>query len=385
MGYLRGEGVAPGPVTPEIDAAAELLAGTSEEIPAVTGDVAAALGAALDEDGKVDLLVRCSTEGSRDLAKTARRALHAQRRRGADVPQVRSRGAAVPPGGGARDPHADARAHTTAPFGNGERILLFRFRGTTDRVLHAAMANLSDTQGLRELQLSRGGAKVYRTMVGQSSTQVAGAEVPFGWALHMLQGAITTTQQAGRLVPEHVATLRTMLGHDWPVSTDHPAAGLTASEVPADAALFTLWERPELRTWITTEETLTELTASMGRALESVLVVNEQQRQERLVEILTQTVAAELDRLGRDLWAQRLGDAAWVMHQNQCGDEAAQVLAVRDQLLSTETPSDLAFFRQMVGRLLLGRVPQDVAAQLIPGLPGESPPPETEPPSGLII
>ena len=106
---------------------------------------------------------------------------------------------------------------------------------------------------------------------------------------------------------------------------------------------------------------------------------------ERLVEILTQTVAAELDRLGRDLWAQRLGDAAWVMHQNQCGDEAAQVLAVRDQLLSTETPSDLAFFRQMVGRLLLGRLPQDVAAQLIPGLPGETPPPETKPPSGLII
>lgn len=367
-GYLRGDGVAPGPVTGPVDAAAELLAGTSDAIPQVTGDVAEALGVALGEDGKVDLLVRCSTEGSRDLAKAARRALHAQRRRGTDVPQIRSRGAAALLGGSAPDPYADARAYTTAPFGHGNRILLFRFRSTTDRVLYAAMANLSDEHGLRDLQLYRGGAKVFRTMVTESGANLPGARIPFGRALHLLQRAVATTGQAGRLVPEHLGTLRTLLGHDWPVSPDHPADDLTPSAVPRDDAMFALWGLPGLRTWIPAEETLTEVTASMGEALESTLVINEQQRRERLDEILDKAVAGELDGPAAQRWAERLLDAAWVMHENQRSTEAAQLLAVRQQLERAEPPSGLVFFRQLVGRLLLERLPPGIAADLIPGL-----------------
>jgi len=376
MGYLRGEGVAPGPVTPGADNAAELLAGTSDTLPDVTGDVAEALAAALDKDGKVDLLVRCSNDGSRDLAKSARRFLHALRRRGADVPQVRVRGTVADPGVSPRDLHADARAYTTAPFGNGIRIVLFRFRGSTDRGLHAAMANLSDEHGLRELRLYRSGAKVFRAMVAESSTQLAGATISFGRALHLVQQAVATTQRAGKLVPEHLSTLRSLLGPDRPVSEDHPADRLTPSEVPADEKLFALWERPELRTWITAEETLTELTASVGEALETTLVINEQQRLRRLGEILDRAVAQELDGGKRERWAQRLLDAAWVMHENQRVDEAAQLLAIREQLRRTEAPTELAFFRQLVGRLLLGRLPPELAADLIPGLPSDGPTPE---------
>jgi len=387
-GYLRGEGVAPGPVTGAVDAATDLVAGTSDVIPEVTGDVAEALAAALGADGKIDVLVRCCAEGGRDLAKAARRALHAQRRRGADVPRARGRGAA-PLGTSPQDPHADARAYITAPFGDGDRILLFRFRSATDRVLYAAMASLTDEHGLRDLQLYRGGAKVYRTMVSESGGNLPGAQIPFGLALHLVQRAVATTGQTGRLVPEHMGTLRTLLGPDWPVSPDHPADDLAPSEVPADDALFALWGLPGLRTWVPAEATLTEVTAAVAEALETTLVISEHQRRERLEEILDKAVAREVTGLSAQRWAERLLDLAWVMHENQHATEAAQLLAVRQQLDRAESTSGLVFFRQLVGRLLIERLPPGLAADLIPGLgregiDGEAPETGQTDPGGVV-
>ncbi len=375
--YLRGEGVAPGAVTAQVDAAAELLAGTSEAMPDVTGEVAEALTAALGADEKIDLLVRCTAEGGRDLAKAARRALHAQRRRGAEVPRVSTRSAKDPTASDANDLHADARAHATAPFGDGNQILLFRFRAAADRVLYAAMANTTDELGLRELQLYRGGAKVYRTMVNESGGQVVGAAIPFGLALHRVQRAAATCGQIGRLVPGEMGTLRTLLGHDWPVSDSHPADNLTPSEVPADEALFALWDLPELRTWLPGAETLRVITESMDQVMSSSLVVPDQQRRAQLSELLDEAIASELHGTLRDRWAERLSDAAWVMHENQRPREASQVLAVRQQLQQTEAPTEIHFFRQLLGRLLLERLPPDLVTDLVPGvvrdsLPGEA-------------
>jgi hypothetical protein len=122
----------------------------------------AALVSALVERRDADTLARLSESPHRELAKAARKALHDLRRMGVEVSEPRSDASlATGPAPAAAGPDLEGlfdqrRASITAPFGDGERVLVLRFRAAGDRRLHAGVANLSEEQGLRDLQLFLG-------------------------------------------------------------------------------------------------------------------------------------------------------------------------------------------------------------------------------------
>jgi hypothetical protein len=384
IAFLRGEGVAPGQLSDEVQAARDLVSGSGERLPEVSGEVAEALAVVLAEQQQVEPLVRCAEQGTKSLAKASRRALHGLKRRGAEVPRITSKAAGDE--AAETDAHEDARAVMSAPFGNGDRGLVFRYRGTTDRVLHSGLAMVSDHAGIRDLQLFRGGAKTYRSMLESARTSLTLAPVPIGYALGLVEQGARDTEARGRLLPDLYRSLRQHLGDGWPEPGAHPGADLEPAALPDAEGQFKLWELPEIRTWLADSELTNELAAGIGEVLSSTIVLSETQRLERLGEVLDQMTAKVFDDRGRPLWLARLRDAAYVASQNRRGDEAARLLAVRESLAGSDTPEQLPFCRQLVARPLLGRLPEPFASGLIPGLPAApeaEPAPEPESPSLL--
>ncbi|MFH2009534.1 MAG: hypothetical protein ABI333_23275 [bacterium] len=388
--YLRG-GDAPEELS-AAKAAMQLVSGASDEIPAVSGDLASALTTVLGEANAWDTLARCIDRGSRDLAKEARRALHAARRRGAEVPRLRKAEPAAAGSSTKRDTQQDARALMTAPFADGDQVLVLRFRGQ-DRQLYAGVAMVSDRTGLRDLQLYRSGAKLYRTLTAETQDKLSAAEVPFARALHVLERAASLSQQHGRLPAQPYHTARQLLGTSWNASAVHPAASLEPSAVPDDATLYALWETPELRTWLPDTPLLDELSHGVSEVLASTILINDQQRLTQLEELLSKLLAKLFDPEGSARWGNRLEDAAWVASQNRRPREAGHLLAVRAELEGAEDPVQLPFCRQLLGRTLVGRIPPQLSPDLVPGAPAvdapsplaiESVDPEAQTPGGVI-
>ena len=384
--WLQGPAEAP---PPEPHAAAEACRAylrAPGDPPAATGALAEALVRCLAEVGDAAPLQRLAEQGGKALAKAARRALHGLRRKGVDVGEARPTRPAPRPTRADAPTEDDRRATLTAPFGDGDRVLVFRFRGAGDRRLHAGVATISDHQGLRELELFLGNARLYQSMARQAAERVPAAAVPFEFAYHRLARAAAERRDLGKLVPEVWGACRSLLSTP-PSTAPHPADDLAVGERPGADAWGPLWDRPEIQTWMPSQDLLQALAQRFQEVLGSELLVTEEQRIEQLGHALDEQVTALLAGPGRARWAERLQDAAWVAHAQRASKTAGQLLALRVELLEAEAPEHLPFFRQLVLRPFVPQLPPDLAATLAPGLapeptaaPGLAPAPRQEGP-----
>ena len=356
------------------------LTGDGAPPTSITGDLATALVEHLTDARDADRLTRCAEHGDKALAKAARRALHGLKRQGVEVPEVdtgpRHR---MAPRTTADD--EQSRCVMTTPFGDGDRVYVFRFRGTGDRRLHAGVATLSDDKGLRDLDLYLGNARLYQAMARQADERVPAANVAFEWMLTRLFAAVERTKAAGRLLPEHWSALRSLLKRPE-APPPHPAETLSPGEVPDAAGQFSLWQTPAIRAWSPPQEWLAALGGRFGEVLGSEVMVHDMLREQRLADALDEALDTLFEGDGRAQWAARLQDAAWVSHEKRADDVAAPLLALRDQLLSHERPATLPFWRQLVIRLFANRLEPQVAQRLAPGMPapevGAVAPPKTD-------
>lgn len=378
--WLQGKG--PPPEAPAALEAERFLQSREGPPPELPGPLAAALATVLADAGDVTTLARLADAAPRDLAKAARRALHELRRKGIPTPERRpeatapaqARGA---PGGATgeaagvetRDPDAaDRRATLTAPFGAGERVVVFRFRGPGDRRLHAGVATLSDRLGLLDLQLLLGKARLYSEMARGAAERVPAAEVPFALAAARVTAAAERSRAAGRLVPEHFGVFRSLVRPEALPPARHPADALPVLPAPDAAATFPLFEAPELRSWLPAEEALQALAKRFEQIGASPVLLTEAQRRERYAEAYEQALFGLWTEKERQALALRLQDAAHVAAAHQRAEIAGRLLGIRTALLATPEPHRLPFCRQLLLRPFLQQLPPEVLSGLSPDL-----------------
>lgn len=384
--WLREDAPPPGPLEAASYAAKRFLAAREEPPPELPEPLALAVTAILGEDDDTATLGRLAQSGPRELTKAARRALHELKRKGLAVPET----APVDPAPRrasetlAEADAEDRRATMTAPFGEGERVAVFRFRGPGDRRLHAGVATWSDRLGLVDLQLFLGSARLYQEMVRGAAERLPVAEIPFAIVARRLARAADVSRSAGRLLPEHYGAFRSLVRPESLPLVAHPAEGLTAGPPPDAQATYALFEEPELRSWLPDKAALASLGKRFDEIGQSPVVLSGAQRQERFTDAFEEVLRSLWTEAERDALGLRLLDAAHVAAAHRRQEIAARLLGAREALLAAPEPHRIPLCRQLLLRPILGKLPPEVLEGVAPGLvPAEGgAPPVTE--SGLL-
>jgi hypothetical protein len=263
-------------------------------------------------------------------------------------------------------------------------VVVFRFRGPGDRRLHAGVATLSDRQGLLDLQLFLGKARLYQEMARGAAERVPAAEVPFPLVATRVTAAAERSRTNGRLLPEHFGAFRSLVRPEGLPPASHPAEGLAALSVPDAESTYALFEAPELRSWLPAEAALQALAKRFEEIGRSPLVLPESRRHERYAEAFEQALLSLWEATESERLAQRLQDAAWVAAAHQRDEIAGRLLGVREALLAASEPHHLPFCRQLLLRPFLEQLPPEVTPLLAQGLATGSMARRGEQESGLL-
>lgn len=336
--------------------------------PEVEGNLALALVGLLERSERHDLLLRCAESGAPQLSKLARKTLHQLRRQGADIPEPQPRpagSAGASPAGGLDD---DRRAALSAPTHDGQVLIFVRLRGALDRRLYAAVATVNDTRGLVRMTGYVAKSGLYGIMVRSAREKTAVAELPFEYAVARLHEAAARAREQGRILPDSWVMLKPHLPPPSDVPA-HPAEALPAGELPDAARQWALFDEEVLTPLLPSMTTLEALQSRIGEVLGSQVIVDDTQRAEQIARWVGELLATELAPPNRAAWARRLEDAAWIAAQDRKRDVSESVLAIRDALRSSEDPTAIPFFRQVLVRAFVGRVPPSLLRLAAPGLP----------------
>lgn len=351
------------------------LSGEADPPPNVEGNLARALVDLLAQTERHDLLLACAESGGAEVSKLARKTIHQLRRQGADIPepQPRAAGAAgVMPADASDD---DRRAALSAPTHDGQVLIFVRLRGALDRRLYAAVATVNDTRGLVRMTGYVAKSGLYGVMVRSAREKTAVAEVPFGYAVARLHEAAARAREQGRILPDSWVMLKPHLPPlgDAP---PHPAETLPAGDLLDAAGQWALFDEEVLKPLLPSMTTLESLQTRIGEVLGSQVIVDDSQRAEQIAQAVQNLLATELEPSNRAAWARRLQDAAWISAEDRKRDLSGALLAIRDALLTSPDPTSIPFFRQILVRAFVGRVPPTLLHLAAPGLPSA---PEAQP------
>lgn len=339
----------------------------------LSGPMTSALVAALTARKDGASLARLAESPHRDLAKAARKAMHEFKRRGVELHTQRHTSPTTGGSAGRGETEIEAnhrRASMTAPFGDGDRVVVLRFRSAGDRRLHAGVGNLSDEHGLRDLQLFLGKSSLYQQMAREMGQKVPTGEVPFEVATWRLVTAAERSRALGRLLPEHWSIFRSLAKPETETPPTHPAETLDVSTLPDPESTYALWEDPVLRAWMAPRALLEGLARRLSEIEDSHIVISDGQRTDRLAKAVDEAAEALVAGDRRSLLALRLQDAAWIASTQRREGVAGLLLALREALLGSAEPHRLPFCRQLLVRPFLARIPPALAAHLAPGVPG---------------
>jgi len=362
------EGTAPLAEPDRAVEALSFLARETKRAPHVEGNLAQALVELLRETERQDLLLACAESAADGLSKLARKAIHQLRRLGADIPEPGPRAAgsvAAAPWSASDD---DRRAAMSCPTHDGEALFLVRLRGPVDRRLYAAMASVNDTRGLVHMTGYVAKSGLYGSLVRSAREKTPVAEVPFDYAVARLHEGAARAREQGRILPDSWVMLKPHLPPPGEMPA-HPAEALAPGDLPDAQGQWALFDEAVLRPLLPSMATLDALQSRIGEVLGSKVIVDDQQRAEQVALAVGDLLEKELDETTRPLWERRLQDAAWVAAESRNRQLAESLLAIREALATSAAPSSIPFFRQVLVRAFVGRVPARLLGLAAPGIP----------------
>jgi hypothetical protein len=343
-----------------------------------------ALVAALVARGDSLRLARLGESKDKALAKSARRALHLLRTRGAKIEEVKHEYRVAGPY--AEEAEAAAALSMASMIdGRGERVVwLSQLTASYDGGgLHVYQAELSESRGLIGFEVGAVKRRDWRMHVEEAThnPRAIVAQLPSAHVRRLLEQAYERTVAAGRVPPESFARTRLELAPVEPLAGPHPVYAL-ALPLPADEAvarLAILHARPELRTWVAPKESLDAFDLEVGEIVTSRLVVDPAQRRLQLRGVVERAADRLLTSAYRALLTERFLETAYVIALRGELDFARLVVSaaerVRDETIAAAAqPFVLGMFEKLLDLDRLGAKDS-----------GEPPEPAPSGPGGLIL
>jgi hypothetical protein len=346
-----------------------------EELATLPGPLAVAAARAALAASRVDALAALALHAEKDVAKEAKRGLHLLKIRGIAVPEV----AAPAPPPAAATPEPPLPAYASAIDGRGEQAVWLP-RNVPGKGIEIAQAVVSDELGLLELQVGLLGRKEWRqlgeVLVTKFATMGVG-RMDRERAHALVAAARARNEQSGQRVPDGADRWLSQLGPAPPLAD--PAASFAPlpddEERDAVSASAKLHDLPLLKSWMAEEEFLRRIAAKLDEVMVSPLYIDERQRQEQLVRIVSEAAETYLDAGRRTLLSSRL--LAVAAHLRDLGDDAhARAAAATARALASGMPAAaIPFARMLVAKAF---------PPAGPSVPGSAPQPPT-PESPLIV
>ncbi len=323
------------------------------EIRASVGEVAFARGLGnIADPAAAAILAGMETSATGVLRREIRRALFKLRQRGIDAPVT-----ATSIEHAAHSPASDRLTALFSPIdGEGARIIWItkpRMQGGVTR-LWGLVSESDGLVGAIAAGLSRKELKSEREEL-ESRAGMRMIEGDPRLADFILCEAYRRTPEARRARVGNFLALRTeIIAAPVPTHLAHPIYDELGADIPSEPALDLL-EEPELLEWRLTPAEIGPYVEELGRANESVIVLNEIQQRER-INIIVERAVGELFSGEPGIRARRrFEDLAYYMLHSGRREPAAWAAAAAKQIQSESDLKRSLFFQSMV-RTQLGAI-----------------------------
>ncbi|MFQ5830781.1 MAG: hypothetical protein ACE5JD_16740 [Candidatus Methylomirabilia bacterium] len=334
------------------------VAGTPQEI------LEAALRSLLEQRGKdaLPLLSALADQGStKESRKLARRALYRLSQSGLKLPPRVSRPMVR------RQPERLLRAWLSGIDGTGSRAVWILLEGRYGEWELCSLI-VNDQVGILE---AAGGAITTKRLDTELEKLRAAQKLPWvelraDAAVALVTETLARTQTA-HLPPSEFARWRHLFGSEGATSrTPMIAALLPSEEIRSDSTLLdrspSLMELPELAGWFVDPGAIQSQALELLQARDSQLVVPDQVKIEREAAIVERVVEGEFTEEGRQRWARRLAEMAWIFHATGREHEAEVAYATSLALEDASVPVRHIPFAESLAKRGL-----DVAAEVALG------------------
>lgn len=299
-----------------------------------------ALKSLLDRQGKdaVPLLSALADQSpTKESRKLARRALYRLSQSGLKLPPKVSRPMVR------RQPERPLRAWISGIDGTGSRAVWILFEGSYGEWELCSLI-MNDQEGILE---AAGGAITKKRLDAEleklrTHQKLPWVELPADAAVGLVAETLARLPAARPQRPEF-ARWRHMFGPQFATPrTPMIAAFLPAEEVRSDPTLVdrsaALMELPELAGWFVDPGAVQSEALELLQARDSRLVVPDQVKIEREAAIVERVMEKEFTKEGRERWARRLAEMAWIFHATGRAHEARIAYATALALADASVP-----------------------------------------------
>jgi hypothetical protein len=270
----------------------------------------------------------------KERIKQVKKALHRMRSQGVELEEVeaesRASGFSLALDGGALQ---DARAYVTSVDGRGARLVwvLWRAPSGGSRLLQAV---IDDSTGVREAEIATVTRQGFRDYVEQmkSNPTVILAQVSLADALAILAAAAARSEETGIELPSsyckwaEMADVSPSAAGEPAIYRHIPLSEVRDSEALIDEAMKLLRE-PHFQSWAMEGEVIDAAAEEVYQAETSTLMLNDEQRRERMQDAIRDAVTRSFDDGTRKRYRGRLEAMAEMLWERGEQDAARQALA----------------------------------------------------------
>lgn len=269
--------------------------------------------------------------GDKARIKQVKKALHRLRAQGIDVEEP-----AVEGGGFSltieTEALQDARCYVTSIDGSGSRMvwILWRVPSGGSRLLQAV---LDDAVGIREAEIATVTRQGFREYVEQmkGNPTVLLQQVALEDAAAVLAAAAEKTEQGDAELPADYRRWAELAGVSPGAVEPAIYRYIVADEVRGDEALLDesmkLLREAHFQSWALDGQVVEDAAEEIHQAETSTLMVNDEQRQERMQDAIKNAVAGAFDDVMRRRYRERLEIMAEMLWERREQEKARQALA----------------------------------------------------------
>lgn len=330
----------------------------------------------LRRDGRADLLAAClENTADKALVKQLKRVLYEMKQEGHEIAERRKKAPLFRKN--AESPGEEIPCYISVVDGRNERILIL------NETVRAGVRTLQvyDREGRAIVHFfsEETSRKKVRAFINdlQQLRQVPLFEIPLAHAQYLLQKLNRRAERAGTAFPAGYVSAISRLKLPE-VAERHPYHELVDGQAVMEklTALQSsgeLHREPEFAYWVCDREALLAFQTALQDLETGLLTLSEEQKMEQIEIRLRRTIDQFFTPDRREIYADRLRDAAYQLARRDAPGQAVTAAALALYLEAPDnSPGEVPFFRFMLLKLL-------------PLNPSGAKPPEPESKSGLIL
>jgi hypothetical protein len=309
---------------------------------------------------RYDVIAEAFTSADKEIQKEARRIAHHLRLRGIAVEAPPKPAPPPPP---AEPAPAALPALLSSVDSRGERVAFFA-RPLPGRGVEVAQLVLSDLRGVISLSLAELSRKRFRELCEELAHEGPVTVVDVGQerVRQAIDRARLLGRDRGELPSNFTAWAAQVLGPppaEPPPALAPEAAGRAPEDEAERAALArgsaALFAEPEVARWIPEEEAIQRIALRVDEALASPLYLSgpagAEQREEAVANAIARGTEAYFDAAGRERWAIRLRETAFLLEKTGRPEAARMAAAAGDRLAAGAPVAEVGFCGELFARL----------------------------------